>query len=145
MARITGRIIDKESGAAVEARVQVLSSGGGFLHPPEALLKVGPGMPFFYCDGQFSVDAPRGLTQITVERGTEYVPAVVAALRATLADPFQHNHLASLGGPWPFYIVSGPVVNDLGLNADQYVLGPGSRPNSSISANATALPATVWR
>lgn len=34
-------------------------------------------MPFFYSDGEFSVDAPRGLTQITVERGTEYVPATV--------------------------------------------------------------------
>lgn len=60
------------------------------------------------------------------------VPVVVAALRATLAEPFQHNHLASLGGPWPFYVVSGPVVTELGLNPDQYVLGPGARANSTI-------------
>ena len=77
MARITGRIIDKQTGAVVEARVQVISSGGSFLHPTDAILKVGPGMPFFYSDGEFSVDAPRGLTRVTVERGTEYVPTSV--------------------------------------------------------------------
>jgi hypothetical protein len=74
MSKLSGRIIDKQSGEQVEARVQVLSSGGTFLHPPDALLKVGPGLPFFYCDGAFDVDAPRGVTRILVERGTEYAP-----------------------------------------------------------------------
>lgn len=74
MAKLSGQIIDKQSGQRVEARVQVLSSGGTFLHPPEVLLKVGPGLPFFYCDGAFEVDAPRGVTRILVERGTEYTP-----------------------------------------------------------------------
>jgi hypothetical protein len=74
VARLSGRIIDGQSGEQVEARVQVLSSGGTFLHPPEVLMKVGPGLPFFYCDGAFEVDAPRGVTQVLVERGTEYVP-----------------------------------------------------------------------
>ena len=77
MAKLTGRIIDKQSGEEVEARVQVLSSGGTFLHPREALLKVGPGLPFFYCDGAFEVDAPRGMTRILVERGTEYTPVQI--------------------------------------------------------------------
>ena len=62
----------------------------------------------------------------------EYVPLIVAMVRATLTEGFQHNHLASLGGPWPFYIVSGPVVSELGLNSDQYVLGPGSRASSTV-------------
>ena len=74
MAKLSGRIVDAQSGEQVEARVQVLSSGGTFLHPREALLKVGPGLPFFYCDGAFEVDAPRGVTRVLVERGTEYVP-----------------------------------------------------------------------
>lgn len=78
MARISGRIIDQTSGEEIEARVQVLSSGGTFLHPADALLKVGPGLPFFYSSGHFEVDAPRGLTQILVERGTEYTPALVS-------------------------------------------------------------------
>ncbi len=77
MTKIAGHIIDKTSGESVEARVQVLSSGGTFLHPPDALLKVGTGVPFFYSDGHFTVDAPRGITQVLVERGTEYRPALV--------------------------------------------------------------------
>jgi hypothetical protein len=75
MAKLTGRIIDKHNGQILEARVQVLASGGQFLHPKDAILKVGPGLPFFYSDGTFEVDAPRGVTQILVERGTEYIPA----------------------------------------------------------------------
>ncbi|MCC7354980.1 MAG: CehA/McbA family metallohydrolase [Anaerolineae bacterium] len=75
MAKIAGRIADKESGEKIEARVQVISSGGVFLHPEDAILKVGNGLPFFYSDGDFAVDAPRGITQVLVERGTEYVPA----------------------------------------------------------------------
>ena len=55
MAILSGRIIDRESGEQVEARVQVLSSGGSFLHPREVLLKIGPGLPFFYCDGSFGI------------------------------------------------------------------------------------------
>ncbi|HMN28378.1 MAG TPA: hypothetical protein PKE45_09515, partial [Caldilineaceae bacterium] len=43
--------------------------------PADAILKVGPGVPFFYSAGHFAIDAPRGVTQILVERGTEYVPA----------------------------------------------------------------------
>lgn len=77
MAKLTGRIIDKQTGAEMAARVQVLSSGGTFLHPVDAILKVGTGLPFFYSEGHFTVDAPRGLTQILVERGTEYRPAQI--------------------------------------------------------------------
>ena len=70
--------------SSVAARVQVLASTGSFAHPPNAILKVGPGAPFFYSDGTFSVDVPRGRTQVLVERGTEYVPA-----RVTLDAPAQ--------------------------------------------------------
>jgi hypothetical protein len=71
----------------------------------------------------------------------KHLPVVVAGLQAMLSDPFQHNHLASLGGPWPFFLVSGPVVDELGLNADQYALGPGSRANTTI---ARAISLTMW-
>ena len=101
MARIAGRIIDSETGEVVEARVQVLSSGGSFLHPADAILKVGPGMPFFYAPGEFSVDAPRGLTRILVERGTEYIPASVTldvAKRGTTTVDFQLKRWSDLGG-----------------------------------------------
>ena len=52
----------------------MVDSTGGFVHPPDAILKVGPGVPFFYSDGSFEVDLTRGPAQVTVERGTEYVP-----------------------------------------------------------------------
>jgi len=37
-------------------------------------LKVGPGNPFFYSAGEFTVNVPGGATDIIVERGTEYEP-----------------------------------------------------------------------
>lgn len=74
MARIAGRIRDGATGAVVPARVQVLTSAGRFVHPPGAVLKVGPGHPFFYCDGTFDVAVPVGGVRVRVERGTEYVP-----------------------------------------------------------------------
>ena len=71
MVRLTGKVIDEENGEALACRVQVLESTGQFVHPPGAILKVGPGAPFFYCDGSFQVDVTRGITQVVVERGTE--------------------------------------------------------------------------
>ena len=77
MTKLAGVIIDETTGEPVAARVQVLDSRGVFIHPPNAILKVGPGAPFFYSDGAFDVDITRGPTQVIVERGTEYAPAIV--------------------------------------------------------------------
>ena len=77
MTKLMGVTIDEATGEQIEARVQVLASSGSFRHPPNAILKVGPGSPFFYSDGTFEVDVPRGMTQVIVERGTEYEPARV--------------------------------------------------------------------
>jgi hypothetical protein len=74
LAKLTGSIIDEATGERVAAKVQVLESTGRFVHPSNALLKVGSGPPFFYSDGSFDVDVMRGVTQVIVERGTEYAP-----------------------------------------------------------------------
>ena len=74
MGILRGIIRDGTSGALVEAKVNVLSSNGRFVHPSNSLLKVGPGDPFFYSSGEFTVNLPRGATDIVVERGTEYQP-----------------------------------------------------------------------
>ena len=74
MATLKGIIRDSVSGASVEAKVHVLTSSGSFVHPADSILKIGPGDPFFYCPGEFTVDVPRGSTDIVVERGTEYEP-----------------------------------------------------------------------
>ncbi len=75
MAKLAGSVVDKGTGEQIEAKVQVLGSSGRFVHPSDAILKVGPGSPFFYSDGRFEVDVTRGPTRVLVERGTEYVPA----------------------------------------------------------------------
>jgi len=88
MTKLTGSIVDTSSGEQIEARVQVLESNGMFAHPKDALLKVGTGSPFFYSDGTFEVDVQRGPARVTVERGTEYVPANInidASGRGTMA------------------------------------------------------------
>ena len=74
MAKVAGSIVDKATGERVAARVQVLASNGDYPSPAGAIVKVGPGAPFFYADGTFEVDVVRGPTQVVVERGTEYVP-----------------------------------------------------------------------
>ncbi|MCZ6678463.1 MAG: CehA/McbA family metallohydrolase [Candidatus Poribacteria bacterium] len=74
MGTLRGVIRDSVSGEPVEAKVHVLTSSGNFVHPGDSILKVGPGDPFFYSSGEFTVNVPRGSTDIIVERGTEYEP-----------------------------------------------------------------------
>ncbi len=74
MSELRGRVWDRASGRPLEARVSVQASTGLFCAPADATLKVGPGDPFFYCDGTFVVDVLRGQTDVVVERGTEYRP-----------------------------------------------------------------------
>ena len=75
MGRIKGVIVDAVSGEKVVSKVQVVSSNGRFLKPPGSIEKRGPGSPFFYSDGEFEVQAPRGQVDVIVERGTEYQPS----------------------------------------------------------------------
>ncbi len=82
MATLHGTIHDGTSNAPVAAKVHVLDSTGHFRSPGDSVLKIGPGRPFFYCEGTFEVNVPRGAVDIIVERGTEYEP-----LRKTFAVP----------------------------------------------------------
>lgn len=63
----------------------------------------------------------------------EYFPVLVAAVDA-LADP-QFNLLGvatTTGSATPVYIVSGPIVEQIGLNAAANALGSGHRANATI-------------
>ena len=63
----------------------------------------------------------------------EYFPVVVAALEAANEPGYNfHASTASTGGSAPLLIVSGPVVNDIGMNAAGNVFGPGNRANATI-------------
>ena len=75
MGLLHGTIIDSTTNQRINAKVHVLSSTGIFCKPEDALLKRGPGTEFFFCDGEFAVNTPRGRTDILVERGTEYEPS----------------------------------------------------------------------
>ena len=100
MAKLAARLVDKVTGEHLEARVQVISSSGHFVHPANAILKVGPGLPFFYSHGEFAVDAPVGMTRILVERGTEYIPTQVDVempAHGTLAIDVALERWAGLG------------------------------------------------
>lgn len=74
MAKLIGKIIDDQTGLTVPARVNVTDATGTFAYPKGSILKVGPGESFFYSDGTFELEVPRGWTRLVVERGTEYVP-----------------------------------------------------------------------
>ena len=74
MPTLRGHVYDARSGATLPARVHVLESAGKFRAPPDALLKVGGGPPFFYSDGTFALDLLCGPADVVVERGTEYRP-----------------------------------------------------------------------
>ena len=74
MPKLIGEIRDAQTGDIVQARVQVIGPTGHTLAPTDAMWKIGPGEPFFYSDGQFSLDLPRGYSQVLVERGTEFTP-----------------------------------------------------------------------
>jgi len=74
MRLLTGTIRDIVTGRKVEARVQIIGPSGAPIAPDHSMWKIGPGKAFFYSDGSFSLEVPRGRVQITVERGTEYVP-----------------------------------------------------------------------
>ena len=98
--KLTGRITDASTGHPVEARVEVLTSSGHFAHPKDAILKVGPGRPFFYSDGSFAVDVGCGRTRVVVERGTEYEPysmTVEATTAGTMAVDIPLTRWTTLG------------------------------------------------
>lgn len=63
----------------------------------------------------------------------EHMRVLVAAIEAVCDPRFKFNHLASLGSPWPLFLVSGPIVEELGLHHSLYLFGPDAHVNSRLS------------
>jgi hypothetical protein len=62
-----------------------------------------------------------------------YFPVLVAAFEAMDRPDFNfHGSTASTGGSAPLVLVSGPLADDIGMNSDVNLFGPGSRPNATI-------------
>jgi hypothetical protein len=63
----------------------------------------------------------------------EYMPVVIAAVKALAMDSFGLHHVASaLAGPTIVVLVNGPIARALGINATNNVFGPGVRANATI-------------
>jgi hypothetical protein len=71
----------------------------------------------------------------------QYMPVLVAAVQAVCDPAFKFNHLASLGSPMPMFIVSGPVVDEIGMHYGRYLFGSGNRANSTIGR---AMNLLMW-
>ena len=68
-----------------------------------------------------------------------YFPVLVAAFEAMDRPDFNfHGSTASTGGSAPLLLVSGPLADEIGMNADVNLFGPGNRPNATIG-RATRL------
>ena len=63
----------------------------------------------------------------------EYMPVVVAAVKALGAPEFGLHHVASgHSGATIIILVNGPIAKKLGINATNNVFGPGVRANATI-------------
>lgn len=86
---------------------------------------------------------PSDLVEATVEKiainavmagcKPEYLPVVLAAVEAVLAEPFaMHGVLATTMYVGPVVVVNGPVRRQIGMNARGNALGQGNRANATI-------------
>ena len=76
----------------------------------------------------------------------EYFPVLVAAFEAMNEPGFNfHGSTASTGGSAPLLVVSGPVADDIGMNADVNLFGPGNRANATIGRAVRLILMNVFR
>ncbi len=101
--------------------------------PPEAVIATHPATGL-----QLTVHAA-AVNAVMAGCLPEYFPVLVAAFEAMDKPDFNfHGSTASTGGSAPLLIVSGPVADDIGMNADVNLFGPGNRANATIG-RATRL------
>lgn len=76
----------------------------------------------------------------------EYLPVIVAAFEAMNEPGFNfHGSTASTGGSAPLVVVSGPAVDDIGMNADVNLFGPGNRANATIGRAVRLILRNVFQ
>ena len=75
-----------------------------------------------------------------------YFPVLVAAFEAMDRPDFNfHGSTASTGGSAPLLVVSGPLADDIGMNADVNLFGPGNRPNATIGRAVRLILRNVFQ
>ena len=76
----------------------------------------------------------------------EYFPIVIAAFEAMEETPYNfHGSTASTGGSAPLLIVSGPIVDEINMNAGVNLFGPGNRANATIGRAVRLIILNVFR
>ncbi|MGE0698001.1 MAG: hypothetical protein AB7O57_02800 [Hyphomicrobiaceae bacterium] len=76
----------------------------------------------------------------------EHLAVVVAAFEAMNEPDFNfHGSTASTGGSAPLLLVSGPIADAIGMNADVNLFGPGNRANASIGRAVRLILRNVFR
>ena len=76
----------------------------------------------------------------------EYFPVIVAAFEAMNEPGFNfHGSTASTGGSAPLLIVSGPIVDEINLNAGVNMFGPGHRANATIGRAVRLILLNVFK
>ncbi len=76
----------------------------------------------------------------------EYFPVVIAALEAMNEPGFNfHGSTASTGGSAPLMVVSGPLADDLAMNSDVNLFGPGNRANATMGRAVRLILLNVFR
>ncbi len=76
----------------------------------------------------------------------EYFPVLVAAFEAMNEPGFNfHGSTASTGGSAPLLVVSGPVTDDIQMNSDVNLFGPGNRANATIGRAVRLILMNVFR
>lgn len=75
-----------------------------------------------------------------------YFPVLVAAFEAMNRPDFNfHGSTASTGGSAPLLVVSGPIADEIGMNADVNLFGPGNRPNATIGRAVRLILRNVFQ
>ena len=57
------------------------------------------------------------------------MPVLVATVEAITDPGYKFDHMASLGSPWPMFIVNGPPARNLHFNTGLYLFEPTTRAN----------------
>ena len=108
--------------------------------PPEAVIATHPATGL-----QLSLHAA-AVNAVMAGCLPEYFPVLVAAFEAMDKPDFNfHGSTASTGGSAPLLIVSGPVAEDIGMNADVNLFGPGNRANATIGRAVRLILRNVFQ
>jgi hypothetical protein len=120
------------------SRVEAMLAMEG--RPPETIIAIHPATGL-----ELSLQAA-AINAVMAGCLPEYFPVIVAALEAMAKKPFTfHGSSASTGGSAPLLVVSGPVVDEIGMNAGVNLFGPGNRANATIGRAVRLIILNVFK